>query len=469
MLVTRKSRRAVRLQNYTFLVLFLGIIGLLGWLSTRYHFQSDWTSSGRNTLSEASIGLLKQIKGPVTITVFAREAGMARKQISEVINRYQRHKPDLKLTFINPDTDPEATREYGITMDGELVVEYQNRKENLRDLNEESITNALQRIARSGERWIVFLEGHGERNPQGQANHDFRVWVEQLKTKGFQSKALNLAVDNEIPDNTSVLVLADPRVALLPPEVDAIKAYLDKGGNLLWFQEPGTNNGLESIAEKLGITFQAGVIVDPTSKLIQIDNPAIAVGASYGLHPVTKDFNMITLFPISGGITAAEQGEWESAALVKTANRSWAETGELRGEISYDAGADIAGPLNIAMALTRQVKQDESQAQKKDEQANTQTEQSNNQREQRVVVLGDADFLSNSFLGNLGNMDFGMNMINWLSADDDFVAIPAKPVKDTSLSLSRTQSLSIASIFLLVLPLVLLITGMAIWFRRRKR
>ena len=178
--VTRKSRRKVRLQNVLFVVLLLGIAGVFAWLSTRYNYEADWTAAGRNSLSESSQMLLATVDGPVTINAFVRETKVPRKSISEFIARYQRYKQDITLEFVNPDLEPQRVRELGITVEGELLIDYQVRTERLRDLTEEEMTNALQRLARSSERWIVFLEGHGERDPLGQANHDLGIWGREL-------------------------------------------------------------------------------------------------------------------------------------------------------------------------------------------------------------------------------------------------------------------------------------------------
>lgn len=459
MLVSRKSRRSIRLQNYLFVILFLAVVGLLAWLSTRYHYSADWTATGRNTLSDASIGLVKQLDGSINVIAFARETGALRKHINEVIARYKRYKPDIELSFVNPDTDPAKVREHGITMEGELVVSYQSRKETVRDFNEQSFTNALQRLARSGERWIVFLEGHGERNPQGQANHDLKTFTDQLKTKGFNVKALNLATNSEIPANTSVFVIADPRVALLPGEVKIIQDYADKGGTLLWLKEAGTLAGLEGLAEKLSIKFVPGIIVDPTTSLVGIDNPAIALAANYGSHAITQNFNVLSLYPLASGIELLPTETWQRDAFVMTAPSAWSETGDLSGEVAFDS-TDIKGPLNIAISVTREGAIND---------AKPANQKPGNEGEQRVVVVGDADFLTNTYVGNVGNLDLGMNIINWLAHDDKFVAIPTKTASDRSLTLDKTQISVIGFGFLLGVPLVLLIAGFTIWFRRRRR
>jgi ABC-type uncharacterized transport system involved in gliding motility auxiliary subunit len=226
MKVTTKSRRQITLQNVLFVALFLGVIGMAAWLSTRYHYQADWTANGRNTLSAASVAVLTEIKEPLKVKAFVTDVGPLKQRIGDVIGRYQRHKRDMQLEFVNPDTDPDLVRKLAITMNGEMVFEYQGRSEKIAAMDEQSITNALQRLTRSEERWLVFVEGHGERSPFGQANHDLQTWSREMEAKGFKLKGLNLATQTVIPDNTAVLVIAGPQVNYLPGEVKLIEAYL---------------------------------------------------------------------------------------------------------------------------------------------------------------------------------------------------------------------------------------------------
>ncbi|HEY9150423.1 MAG TPA: Gldg family protein, partial [Gammaproteobacteria bacterium] len=190
--ITPKSRFWLRAQGIASTLLFLAVIGTLAWLSTRYEHQSDWTASGRNTLTEDSRKLLAELKEPIRITAFVRDNNPLRKSISELVARYQRVKPDIQLEFVNPDTNPEQVRELGIGFDGELLLRYQGRSEKVQQLNEQQISNALLRLAGQGERWILFLAGHGERDPLGTANHDLGQFGQALRRMGLQVQSLNL-------------------------------------------------------------------------------------------------------------------------------------------------------------------------------------------------------------------------------------------------------------------------------------
>src|SRR3990172_3631011 len=263
MKVTSRSRRWVRIQNILFVILFVSAMGLLAWLSKLYSYQADWTASGRNTLSDASIAILDELKGEVQITAFVRETPLLRKRTAELIGRYQRYKSDLDLSFVNPDVEPQRVRELGITSEGEVIIEYQGRTEQIEDVSENGLTNALQRLARGGERNVAFLEGHGERGHSGDANYDLASWVRQLTAKGIHVRGLNLGVSPIIPADISVLVIAGPQAGLLRGEVRLLQQYIKDGGKLLWLADPGKLHGLAPLADQLGIKFQPGIIMDP--------------------------------------------------------------------------------------------------------------------------------------------------------------------------------------------------------------
>jgi len=457
MQVTTKSRLYLRLQNILFVILLLTLVGMAAWLSTRYNYQADWTAGARNTLSPASQSLLKKMTGPITVTAYARETAQLRRAISDLVRRYQRYKPDIQLSFINPDQEPARVRELGITVDGELLINYAGRSEKLQELNEQNLTNTLQRVARTDKRWLVFLTGHGERDPHGTANHDLSNWVRQLENKGLKVQTINLAASPRLPDNTNVLVIAGPQVDLLPGEVKLIQDYVTRGGNLLWLSDPGSSHGLQALAEQLGVEFKPGTIVDPTTQLVGIDRPEFALVAQYGASAITRNFNTLTLFPAASAIDLQAPADWQGENFLVTQPSSWSETGELKGTVAFDKGQDSPGPFNIGVSLSRETP------------AAAEVQGDRKSTQQRIVVTGDGDFLSNTYLGNGGNLELGINIVNWLSHDDNLIAISARTAPDTRLNLSRSASLLIALGFLFVLPLALLGSGLFIWLKRRKR
>ncbi len=448
MRVSRQSRLKLRLASSSFIVLFLVAVGLLLALSRQYHRQFDWTESGRNSLSPASVVLLQRLTKPISITAYASANPDLRRRITELVERYQRHDPRVSLKFVNPDTNPAQARSAGVRFDGEMTVEYGGQTQMVEQVSEGSLTNALARVGRGGGGWVVFLSGHGERSPEREANFDLSTWATQMTKRGIKVHTLDLGDNGQIPQNTSVLVIAGPRVDYLPGEVKQVEDYVNHGGNLLWLSDPGRLKGLRPLAEMLGVEFQPGVIVDPVSQLLTGGQSAtFVVVTRYGQQPVVRGFNLMTLFPDAGGITFDPPKKWNAQVILDTAPSAWSAVGPLTKVTSFRKGKDIPGPLNIGVGLTRD----------------------HDQRQQRIAIIGDGDFLSNTFIGNGGNLDLGMNLINWLSNDDAYINIPTRIAPDLRLNLTRTAEAVIGFGFLLVLPLALVASGITIWLRRRKR
>lgn len=470
MKITPGKRRTIKAENALFIVLVLALATLLAWLSTRYEWQADWTANNRNSVSQASAAVLAAMEGPVEIRAFIGEANLQlRSQVQHLIDIYRREKGDISLTLINPQQEPQLVREMNLS-EGDLLIDYDGRQERLSGVSEQGLTNALQRLSRGGERWIVMLGGHDERSPQGTAEYDYRLFSRQMEARGLKTRQVNLAQENALPDNTALLVLADPRKPLLPGEIQILQDYLDGGGNFLWLAEPGPLGGLEPLAEQLGIEWLGGMIVDPNVQLLGISDPRFALVADYPPHAITRDFDTITLFPLARAIETLSGEEWEAESILETLPRSWLERGELSGdEVSFDKGEDIAGPLVLGLALNRKLGAAEIM-ENRDEGADEEmpAEVEEGERQQRVVLIGDADFLADSYVGNGGNLDLGLSLLNWLVHDDALIRIPARTAVDTRLELSNTLQATIGFGFLLLVPLALLGAGIGVWMKRRK-
>jgi ABC-type uncharacterized transport system involved in gliding motility auxiliary subunit len=446
-------------------LLFLAVIGMLGWLSVRYNAKQDWTVNQRNTLTDASRKQLASMQDPIKLIAFSYPGGDDRATIQFFADQYRRFKPDVQLEFIDPTSQPQKVKDYNVSFAGELVLEYQGRRENLRSLSEQTITAALQRLAYSGERWIVFLEGHGERSVvEADSQAAFTEFGQALKDKGLKIQPLSLVKTPKIPDNTSVLVIASPESQLLEGEVRLVDEYVRNGGNLLWLADPDHKPGLDPLAKTLGISWQNGYAVFPEYELLGTGHPGIFAAINYPPNPVTRGLKQVTLFPLVRSLTATADTGWQSQPLLSSSPEAWLETGAMDGSsVSFDAKTgDIGGPLNIGMSLTRPFTPPA-------EAATDGTAPKPEAREQRVVLIGDADFLSNAGLNQLGNRQLGLNIVQWLASRDEQINIDVPKAPDTDLFLPDWALTLIGVGFVIVLPLALLAIGIARWIIRRRR
>jgi ABC-type uncharacterized transport system involved in gliding motility auxiliary subunit len=452
-----------RLQQVVSIALILAMAGLLAWLSTRYDYAADWTANRSNSLSEPSIKLLATMRDPIRITAYLYPDQTLRREISAYVERYQRHKPDITLSFVDPAKAPEQVRELGIAASGEVVVEYQGRREKLRVISEPALSAALQRLSFAGESWLMFLSGHGERSIEGQAQADYGQLAKELRDKGLKVQALNLARTPTIPENTAVLVIASPQSNLLPGEVQLIRDYVRKGGSLLWLADPGTLAGLQPLADDLGISLPSGTAIYPDYQLLGTGHPAVALVMDYGQHPITQDLNNITLFPFARAIRPREDSAWQATPLLGSPERSWLESGPVQEQMRLDqAAGDIRGPLMLGVALQR------NHPDYKPPETLNFADLDKTPPQQRVVVVGDSDFLSNAYLKELGNQQAGTNILQWLANRDAQLSIDIPQSKDVALNVPPWGYMLIAGGFILALPLLLLGIGVVRWWLRHR-
>ena len=290
------------------------------------------------------------------------------------------------------------------------------------------------------------LDGHGERKFNGEANHDLGLFGKQLENKGFRTGLLNLSLAQEVPENLQILVIASPKVDLLAPEVQKIKRWIDRGGSLLWLIDQEPIRGMQPIADIFGLVLNGGTVVDPSAQLINA-SPTMAVATGYGQHPIAKNFSLNTILPFARSITVDDSRDWRDTPLIEVAPRGWLEMSPIGQSITFDKGKDTPGPITVGLALERTL----------------------NDKPQRVVIVGSGHFLANQYVGLVGNMDLGINIVNWLAGDDNLITVQPRATLDSGLTLSRTSMMVIVYGFLVLLPLGFLVTGGVIWWRRRRR
>jgi ABC-type uncharacterized transport system involved in gliding motility auxiliary subunit len=458
--INRKLRFQLLVQNSFFVVLFLMLVVLLGYLASQYHVAKDITQANRNILTQGSVNVLKQMKEPINITVFATKDDASggdnfRKGMIDFIARYQREKKNVNLKFINPSIEPKLAQDAGVKEDGEVVVEYNKRSEHIiPPIAEQEMTNLLVRLSRTNQQAVMYLDGHGERNLLGVKNHDIGEFGKQLEKKGFKFANPDLTVAQAVPSNGAMLVIASPQVNVSDVEAKKIKAYLERGGNLLWLVDDNNLRGLESVAEYLGMTVSPGIALDMASAQYGAD-ARVSFASLYGEHAITKNFMLRTLFPEAHQVTAigTDENGWKVSNLVEVAPNGWLMAGKLAKDAKpeFNEKTDKRGPINIGVALERIY----------------------GKKGQRVVVMGNANFLSNTFITNGGNLDLGVNIINWLAGDDQLITIQPMPLKDINVTIpdsdsGRLVAWTVFHGFQYFLPLAMMIAGFYFWWKRRK-
>lgn len=453
--INPKTQLQLKIQNIIFYLLVIIVVALLSQLSIKTDIRTDWTANNRHSLSSTTTDFLTQIDQDVFIQVFISPTHEYRSILVKLLSRYQNYTDKLEVSYINPDFSPELVRQLNIQQQGEMVISLGEKQEHVFDLSEQSLTNALIAVSRQQEQWLVFIEGHGERTPLHTANYNLSVWAEQLKQKGFKLQLLNLVEHSQIPVNTAAVIIASPEREWLAGETDIIKNYIADGGNLLWLTEPDNNQYLSSLAEQLGIEFVPGTVIDPNTEMLGISDPQFILITDYANHPVGAATSGVTIFPHAVALeNTIENPDWHYLPLLTTQPNAWSKTNPIDDQIdqtlTFEVGTDTAGPLSLGYLLTH-------------------ADNDNNDSEQRIAIIGDGDFLSNTYIGNGSNLELGVGLMNWLAGDDSLISIPVKTTIDNQLELSQMQSLFIGLGFLIILPVFLLSVGFWVWWYRRKQ
>jgi ABC-type uncharacterized transport system involved in gliding motility auxiliary subunit len=478
MKMTRNMHRLIWVRNILFYVLLVVAVGVLAFLSREYVYRADWTYGQRNSLSETSEALLAGVTEPLKFIAYVPDDAALQEKLRILFRKYQRIRPDIEVEFVNPDLDPVRAKQDGIQYTGQILIRLGARSEIVESTSEQVIANALQRMSRGGERLVVFLEGHGERDPLAEHSSGMSQFLTVLKRSGFLVQPHSLVRSQSIPENARFLVIAAPQKELLEGEVDLLVRYVEQGGNLLWLQDPGDTDSLSALAGFLGIQFGEGTIVDANEQLhelLGIDHPAVVPVVDYGRSPLgDKLAGSQSLFPFATSIArrpeqAGKDSVWQAEAFLNTLPNSWLETAPINGEIAYaEEDGDELGPLVIGMALTRLA--DDSGVQDAEiSPGDLAVIDTGNEPQQRVVVIGDSDFILNASIGRGVNLDLAGNIFNWLAADDNLLNIRSVQAPDVRLEMNQTLSLVLAVFFLFVLPLGLIVAGVWIWLRRRRR
>lgn len=447
-----RARLAARLQRGAFSTLFLAAMALLAVLSERWTLAVDWTDSARNTLSAASAELLSRMPERIEVRAFVtRGDDRLREATRQLLGRYRRVHPELRLEFVDPQREPRIAERYRVRQQGELVVEYRDRRENVRGLSEALLSGALARLARGASGWAAWLETTGARDPRGDARPDLGRFTAHLESLGVSLGHLAPGQLGAVPDNVSLLVVPQPAGPLPAPARDALRRYLARGGNVLWLADPGAPAAAlaDPLGEALGVAPEPGLVVDPASRLDGRPTPEFVVVNGFAGHPVTEGLAPFVAFPTATSLAWEARDGWQVRGLAASGLRSWRETGDLGEAVRFDDGADSAGPLDVAVALERPHPRATGR--------------------QRAVVVGDVDFLSNAYLGLGANRALGVNAVNWLADAEHLIDVPSVMAPDLDYAPGQGARAVIALGAPVVLPLALLAFGLARWRRRRER
>ncbi len=424
-----------------------GILVLLSFITDQHHIRADLTAKGLYSLSEQTKSVLNDLNKEVKIWAFYKKSDEMRAQ--DLLEQYGYRSHFIKYEFVDPNQKPQLARQYGITQYNTVVVECGNKRETITDLNETNLTNAIIKVSRDLDKVVYFTVGHGERDIEDSGPRGYKIAADGIRKENYQVKTLNLAEKKSIPEDCSVLIIASPKSDFFSFELDTIKKYIDNGGKLMVLLDPEWKPALVKFLENYKIKVGDNVVVD-ASGLGQLFGmgPEVPLVGQYSNHPIFKDFKVMTFYPQACSVEATTKGETGvgSQVLFKTSPSSWAETDYRKSSVKFDPDKDLRGPVPLAAVATKTVQ---------------------GNKKARILVIGDSDFAMNAYIRNSGNYDAFLNEVNWLAEEEDLITIRPKEIDDRRVNLTARDSKVVLYTSVFALPLLVVITGVVVYFRRR--
>jgi len=431
-------------------VIVIGIMGFLAFITTRQNFRSDWTANKLYSPADQTEKILDGLDKEVRITAFYKAGEQPRAR--DLLDEYSYRSGNFKYEFVDPDEKPQITRQYQVTKYNTIIVESGLKRETIEMLTEANLTNAILKVTREQDKMICFLTGHGERSISDDGKNGYSLAVAAIKKENHLVKEMNLVekmgANQGVPDSCTVLVILSPKGNFFPGELDSIGAYLDRGGKMLLLLDPDHKPDIADFSAQYGIKVGNDMVVD-ASGVGQLfgAGPGMPLVTTYDQNiPITKDFNIMTIYPLTSSITPMEDKKgYEIKEILKTSNNSWGEV-DFPGEVNFDESKDLPGPVTIAVLVEKKV----------------------GDKKTSLAIFGDSDFASNGYFQNEGNANIFLNTINYLAEEEDLISIRPKDFDDRRVTLTQAEVSTMFYLVVIAIPLLVVITGVVFYFRRGK-
>jgi ABC-type uncharacterized transport system involved in gliding motility auxiliary subunit len=484
----------VRQRRGEIVLYTLGVMGVLcaiAYLSVQFPARLDMTEEGKYSLSSQTLTMLKRLGKPVHITFF--HDPMMRETV-ELYELMARQTDKLKLEFFDPMLNPAVARMRGVQFAGTSILESEGRKMQFNGSAESEIANAILRISLGVTQRVCFLDGHREPDPfslethdhmEGTAGHTHGLGsVYEMHQQHGMAKArnaletLNYTVEKislsqsgsaDTLAKCSLLVVAGPKLALLPVEVASIQRFLAAGGNGFFMLDPFVRTGLEPILREYGIVVEDDIVIDESSHFWA--DPSSPAVTDYNYHPIAQDLPL-TFFPGARSFAPTPQRipRTDVIPLANSSKQSYGQTDPKRTH--FEEGKDLPGPLTLmAVAVRRPIPPGETPYLTPGaEKTTTLTAEGTTiplTGRSRIAVVGDSDFATNSFFHIMGNGRLFLNTVNYLASKENLIGLEPRARDVPRVNLTNRQMKGTFFLAVILVPALLAAVGVAVWWKQR--
>ncbi len=453
-------------------LLVLASLLLVGLLAHRYNLKWDLTRDHSQSLSTVTKKLLPEVRKPLTMTAFSPAGDAERQKAKELLENYAYHNRLITYRFVDPDREPLTARQAGYRFPGNILLEYDGRRQMADRPDEETVSDALRKLLKTDRKHLYFLTAHGERNLESPKASGLSQAKSSLLNEGFEVAALNLLTQPAVPKDAAVVIVPAPQKPLFPQEIKALRDFLTQGGRLLIMLEPFQDGGLKEFLADYGIGLNDGLILDANQLSQALGASAVMpIVVHYGSHRITQDFtNVLTLYPMARPLLIDKPvKDITVLPLAKTTATSWEKLGRdwlKEGKTDFDSKTDKKGPFTLAalaeipLPTHGQENKNPPPAENKDP-AQTRTT--------FLTVFGDVDFAANAYFNLSGNGDFFLNVVNFLASEEKQIVLRKADQKSQPLTLTGLQAWGLFLISVVCLPLLMVGAGLTAYVRRRAR
>lgn len=453
LLKTRQAKFAGYVTAYV-LIIVVAIV-VVNILADRYDKHYDGTANKRYSLSDQTKKIVAGLGQEATLRYFDQSTRYT--QGKDLLDQYAALSSKIHVEYVDPDKSPELAREAGIKNPGTAVVQIGQKKEEAKSLTEEGITGAFIRLLKNKTRTVCFVSGSGEHQIDDSDRNGYSRFKDLLGKDEYEAKSINLLQKAEIPGDCTVIVVGGPTADYQQPAVDAIKKYVEEGGRALFMfdaplkigREIAANDALTKQLQNWGVTVNKDLILDlnPIGQLMGL-GPQVALVQTYDSHPIVNEMKgTATGFPFSRSLEVKSGDKTTVEKLFGSSDNSVATTNLSSARVDPSDPGNKKGPLTMAAAGSYNTGKENVQG--------------------RFVVLGSSYWTANSFISFNGNRDLALNAMNWLSSDEDLISIRPKDQDDRRITMTQSQFSWVRATSQFLLPLVVLIVGVSVWWRRR--
>lgn len=438
---------------FTNVILVLGILILLQYLSTRHPHEWDFTKDKKFSLSPLSTQLVSELKNTLEFWAFVQPED---RRTRDLLHEYQTASAKIKVQFVDPRSQPAKAREMGVNSPPPLIVaKVGKQEEQITQPDEEKITNAIHRLTSGESRVVYFLTGHGEPDTDSSAPNGYSRLKEELGGENFTVKSLALFKEKTIPADASALILINPKYPFLGQEEKELEAYLEKGGHLLFLCGMDASKSSVNLVKKYGIQIGENLVIDRAISVLGGGAGFLATNF-FSPHPITEPFLKTKVSPpillqmvrSAAGMVPPPSGI-KISPLLTTSPLGKAFPVRIAGEklTITSKQPSQTGIIPVASAVTLRM---------------------NKQKAGRLVVVGSNSFADNQlFSTSPSNKDFVLNAISWLSENENTISIHPKSSINPPFLLDQHAIFRLFLLSLVGLPGMGIILGVSTWLRRR--